>query len=99
MAVLYTPCRLPIMWLKVKRNKERYDIDNYVGGISKQVEVVSYHHHPMEMEANPTEQNEQQDEDISNCEEHYYERIMGEGSNVESDESGVFQPHQPLYSD
>ena len=87
------------MWLKVKRNKERYNVNNYVGGISKQVEVVSYHHHPMEMDGNPTEQNEQQDEDISDCGgEHYYERIVGEGSNVESDES-VFRPHQPLYSD
>ena len=93
------------MWLKGKRNKERYNVDNYVGGISKQVEIVNYNPHPMEeMDGNLTdqneEQNEEQNEDISDCEEHYYERIMGESSsNMESEESSVFQLRQPLYSD
>ena len=55
----------------------------------------------MEVEDNPTEQQEEEGserEEIRDCEEHYYERIMGEESNVGSEDSDVFQVHHPLDS-
>lgn len=34
--------RLPVFWLKKKHREEVYDVNNYVGGVSKQVEILRY---------------------------------------------------------
>ena len=88
------------MWFKREHKKELHDVNNYVRGIGKQVELIDYHQHPMELDDNfpLTQQNEEQSEEqnereeISEQEEHD-DGIMRENSNMWSVDSGISQLH------
>lgn len=81
-------CRFHFIWVRGKRHKDRYSVENYVGGAGEGVKMLNYHHlsgiwSPVES----VEEDLVDEEDELNSQEESSEEDCEQTSRVRSEES------------
>lgn len=92
-AIITLFCRFHFIWVRGKRDKDRYSVENYVGGAGERVKMVEYHRlsgiwSPVES----VEEDQEDEEDEFNCQEESSED-REQTSRERSEESVEIQGH------